>query len=363
MQIRTLGLVSMLAVLGTGVAQAQAPTEPGFTLSTGTPGALIVERILVKVNGELLTQSDLEEAQVAALAQLPNRPQSDAELRQMMQELTPELVATTIDELLLSQRGREMGFELTDDQFDEIIDGIKVENNFDDEELVAALADTEGLTMANLRVMMEQRMLIQQVQQVEVANRIVMTGTEAREYYDANLDEFTIPATVTLREIVIAVPEGTGPLAAAGAERASELADATLERVMAGEDFAAVAAAVSAAASKENGGLIGPVNLPDLAQAVRTRVEALAVGEVGAVARTTAGFQILKLEAKTESSPIPFDGIRESIVESVATSRQAKALNDYLGRLRESAIIEWKDNNVQQIYEGVVAARAASSGI
>ena len=115
MQIRTLGLVSMLAVLGTGVAQAQAPTEPGFTLSTGTPGALIVERILVKVNGELLTQSDLEEAQVAALAQLPNRPQSDAELRQMMQELTPELVATTIDELLLSQRGREMGFELTDD--------------------------------------------------------------------------------------------------------------------------------------------------------------------------------------------------------------------------------------------------------
>ena len=363
MQIRTLGFVSVLTVLGASVAQAQPATEPGFALSTGTPGALVVERILVKVNGELITQSDLEEAQVAALSLLPTRPQTDIELRQVMRELTPELVATTIDELLLAQRGQEMGFTLTDDQFDEIIDGIKVENDFDDEQLVSALAETEGLTMAGLRVMMEQRMLIQQVQQVEVNNRIVMTGTEAREYYDANLDEFTIPATVTLREIVIAVPEGTGPLAAAGAARASDIAEATLARVMAGEDFAEVAAEASTAASKENGGLIGPVNLPDLADAVRARVEALAVGDVGTVERTAAGFQILKLEAKIESSPIPFDGIREAIVQSVAESRQAKALNDYMGRLREAAIIEWKDDGLKQIYDAVVAARAASSGV
>lgn len=360
MHIRKVGFMSMLVVLGASVAQAQPAPEPGFRLSTGDPGALIVERILVKVNGELVTQSDLEEAQIAALSQLPTRPQSDIELRQMMGELTPNLVATTIDELLLAQRGREMGFSLTDEQFDEIIDGIKAENNFDDEQLVAALSETEGLTMTDLRGMMEERMLVQQVQQFEVADRITMTGTEAREYYDANLDEFTTPATVTLREIVIAVPEGTGPLAAAGGERASEIAEATRTRVMAGEDFATVAAEVSNAASRDNGGLIGPVNLPDLAGAVRARVEALAVGEVGAVARTAAGLQILKLEAKTESSPIPFDDIRESIVQSVAESRQAKALNDYLDRLREAAIIEWKDDNLKQIYEAVVAARASS---
>jgi hypothetical protein len=47
----------------------------------------------------------------------------------------------------------------------------------------------------------------------------------------------------------------------------------------------------------------------------------------------------------------------------VAESRQAKALNDYMGRLREAAIIEWKDDGLKQIYDAVVAARAASSGV
>lgn len=363
MHIRTLGLVSALTAMAAGMAQAQPAPEPSFGLASGVPGALVIERILVKVNGELFTQSDLEEAQVAELRLIPNRPQTDAGLRRAMQDLTPELVGRIIDDLLLSQRGRELGFNLSDDQFNEILDGIKVENGFDDEQLVAALAESENMSLAELRGVMEQRMLVQQVQQVEVASRIVMTGTEAREYYDENLDEFTNPATVTLREIVVGLPEGTGPLAAAGAERAKATADATHGRVVAGEDFAAVAAEVSTAASKDNGGLIGPVNLPDLADAIRARVEALEVGEISPVAQTAAGYQILMLEAKTEASPMPFDEIRDSIVQSVAQSREAKALNDYLARLREAAIIEWKDENLRQVYEAVVAARVTTSGL
>jgi peptidyl-prolyl cis-trans isomerase SurA len=363
MQIRTLGLVSVLTALAAGLAQAQPAPAPSFILSSGDPSALIIERILVKINGELFSQSDLEEAQVAELRLLPTPPQTDAELRRAMQELTPELVATMIDDLLLMQRGREMGFTLSDAQFDEILDGIKVENGFDDEELVTALAESEGMSLADLRGTMEERMLVQQVQQFEVNSRIVMTGTEAREYYDEHLDEFSNPATVTLREIVVGLPAGTGPLAAAGAERAKAAADATHSRVTAGEDFAAVAEEASTAASKANGGLIGPVNLLDLADAIRDRVEALEVGEISTVTETAAGYQILKLEARTDASPIPFDGLRDSIVQSVAQSRQAEALNDYLELLREAAIIEWKDENLKQIYEAVVAARVAASGV
>ncbi len=363
MQTRALGFIFVSAVLGTGVAQAQtAPPEPGFTLSSNVPGALVIERILVKVNGELVTQTDLEEAQIVALRQRTAQPLPDAELRQIMQELTPDLIADIVDNLLLVQRGRELGFTLSDDQFDEIVDGIKVENGFDDDQLVTALAETEGMTLATLRGTMEKQMLLQQVRQVEVNSRIVMTGTEAREYYDEHLDEFTNPATVTLREIVVAVPEGTGPLAIAGAERAAATAAAIHARVMGGEDFAQVASEVSSAASKANGGLIGPINLPDLAEAVRGRVEKLGIGDIGAVERTAAGYQILKLEARTDAAAIPFDGIRESIVDSVAESRQAEALNDYLVRLREAAIIDWKDDGLRQIYNAVVSARAAASG-
>ncbi len=363
MTIRTLGLVSVLTAMAAGLAQGQPAGEPGFRLTSGDPTALIIERILVKVNGELFTQSDLEEAQIAELRLLPTPPQADAELRQTIQELTPELVGRIIDELLLTQRGREMGFTLSDAQFEEIVDGIKVENGFDDEQLVAALAESEGMTMADLRTSVEERMLIQQVEQVEVNNRIVMTGTEAREYYDEHLDEFSVPATVTLREIVVGSPPATGPLAAAGGAGSKATADAAHSRVTAGEDFAAVASEVSTAPSKENGGLIGPLNLSDLAEGIRARVEALEVGEISEVTETPSGYQILTLEAKTETTPIPFDSVRDSIVQSVAASRQADERNDYLARLREAAIIEWKDENLKQIYEAVVAARVSTSGV
>jgi peptidyl-prolyl cis-trans isomerase SurA len=354
----------VVVVLGTGLAQAQsAPDEAALRLSSNVPGALVVERILVKVNGDLVTQTDLEEAQIAALQGLPTPPRTDAELQRVMREMTPELFVNTVDNMLLEQRGREMGFSLSDDQFDEIVDGIKVENGFDDEQLVAALAQTEGMTLLTLRDIMETQMLIQQVQSAEVNSRIVMTGTEAREYYDDHLDEFTNPATVTLREIVVATPEGTGPLATAGAERAAATAEAAHARVLDGEDFALVASEVSTAASKANGGQIGPINLTDLAEAVRTRVEQLEVGDVGTVEQTAAGYQILKLEAMTPAMPIEFDDIRASIVNSVAESRQDKELNDYLADLRAAAIIEWKDENLRQIYEAFVAARAAASGV
>ncbi|MDA1093480.1 MAG: peptidyl-prolyl cis-trans isomerase [Acidobacteria bacterium] len=354
--------MSVFTAMAAGLAQAQPAAEPGFRMTSGDPSALIIERILVKVNGELFTQSDLEEAQVAELRLLPNPPQTDADLRLKIQELTPELVGRIIDELLLTQRGREMGFTLSDAQFDEIVDGIKVENGFDDEQLVAALAESEDMSLADLRTSVEERMLIQQVEQVEVNSRIVMTGTEAREYYDEHLDEFSIAATVTLREIVVGSP-ATGPLAAAGGAGSKATADAAHGRVTAGEDFAAVASEVSTAPSKENGGLIGPLNLSDLADGIRARVEALEVGEISEVTETPNGYQILTLEAKTETTPIPFDSVRDSIVESVAASRQAEERNDYLARLREAAIVEWKDENLKQIYEAVVAARVSTSGV
>ncbi len=355
----------VVVVLGAGLAQAQsAPDEAALRLSSNVPGALVVERILVKVNGDLVTQTDLEEAQIAAIQGLPTRPQTDAELQRVMQEMTPELFVNTVDNMLLEQRGREMGFSLSDDQFNEVVDGIMVENGFEEEEeLIEALAETDGMTMLTLREVLETQMLIQQVQSAEVNSRIVMTGTEAREYYDDHLDEFTNPATVTLREIVVATPEGTGPLATAGAERAAATAEAAHARVRDGEDFALVVSEVSTAASKANGGQIGPINLTDLAETVRTRVEQLEVGDVSGVEQTAAGYQILKLEAMTPAMPIEFDDIRASIVNSVAESRQDKELNDYLADLRAAAIIEWKDENLRQIYEAFVAARVAASGV
>ena len=360
MQQYTQRVVTGLAAVGAGLALVQ-PAQ-AQALSSNTPGAIVLERILVKVNGGLVTQTDLEAAQLRALRGRAAQPRTDAELRQAVQEITPELIVNVVDELLMVQRGHELGYALDEEQFQEILDGIKEENNFDDEQLMVALQRDEGMTLPDLRDVMERQMLIQQVQQIEILARVSMTDPEAREYYDSHLEEFTQPATVTLQEILIGVPAESGALTVARDDLAKTAAEVARGRVLAGEDFGQVASEVSDAASKANGGLIGPIELGDLAESVRERIEALDVGAVGEIQRTTAGYQILKLGSATEPTPTPFDDVRGGIMDSVFNERRLRALDEYVDTLRAEAIIEWRDEGLKSVYDEALANRDTAVG-
>ena len=284
-------------------------------------------------------------------------PQTDDELRQVVRALTPELIVNAVEELLMVQRGRELGYSLGDEQFQDILNGIKEENGLDDAQLLEALERDEGMTLAELRESMERQMRVNQVEQIEILGRVSITDTEAREYYETHLEEFTDPTTVTLREILIAVSEQSGALDGARDDRARALAASALERVLAGEDFGLVASEVSDAASQANGGLIGPIELADLAGPVRERIETLEVGAVGDVQRTITGYQILKLEAATQPTATAFDEVREGIAANVFSERRLRALREYLNRLRNEAIVEWMDEGSKSLYDEYLGNR------
>src|SRR5438552_16482372 len=81
--------------------------------------AEIIEQILVKVNGEISTKSDLEQRQVAALRQKGQQfdPKNDPEnqqLRKAPADLTPPIMGNAVDELHIVQRGTEPGSQLSD---------------------------------------------------------------------------------------------------------------------------------------------------------------------------------------------------------------------------------------------------------
>ncbi len=68
--------------------------------------AEIIEQILVKVNGEIFTKSDLETRQIATLRQkgqqidLKSDP-SNQQLRKALDEITPAIMVDAVDEMLI----------------------------------------------------------------------------------------------------------------------------------------------------------------------------------------------------------------------------------------------------------------------
>src|SRR6266567_1782287 len=99
----------------------------------------IIEQILVKVNGEIFTKSDLEQRQVAALRQkgqqidLKNDP-GNQQLRKALDEITPQIMVDAVEEMIIVQRGKELGYKLSDEQFKSVTDNIRKENKLDSDE-------------------------------------------------------------------------------------------------------------------------------------------------------------------------------------------------------------------------------------
>ena len=206
---------------------------------------------------------------------------------------------------------------------------------------------------------MERQMLVSQVQQMEVLNKVNMTDVEAREYYDTHLEEFTAPAQATIREVLVAVPEGASGVNVFADEQAKTVAQTTAARVRDGEDFATVAAEVSDSPSKANGGMIGPLLVDDYSESIQDFIRDLEVGEVTDPIRTPQGYQVIMLVGRTAAIAQPFDQVRESIKENVFGDRRTEEFNTFLESLREEAIIEWKNDDLRLAYEQYQTTRGS----
>ena len=332
-----------------------------LALLASTPsGAQIIEQVLVNVNGDILTKTDFEQRQISILRGRPElatvTPDSPL-LRQAIIEITPQLILEAVDELLLVQRGREMGLVLGDEQFTSIVENIRTSNNLEDEAQFEAALAQEGMTMDDLRQSLERQMLSTEAERMEVIGKIAVTEAEAQAYYEEHKEDFTTPAEVTLREIFIEVPIGDRGINVAEDDAARAEAEELRTRLLAGEPFPRLAAELSDAPSKANGGLIGPIGLEELAEALQAQVGAMNVGEFTEILRTPNGYQILKLESRTVVQIRTFEEARGDIGNSVGESKMAGERLKYLERLRGQATITWRNDELQTAYEEALAVR------
>jgi peptidyl-prolyl cis-trans isomerase SurA len=341
---KALSVLAFLAILGPAVS------------------AEIIEQVLVKVNGEIVTKTEFERLQVAAMRELTNQPDpsrmTDAELSKVLAQITPQVIVTVVDEMLLMQRAKELGYTITDAQFNQVLESIKKDNKIETDEAFEGALKQEGITLAQLRQMLSKRMLIAQVQQREIGARIDVTEPEEREYYESHLSEFGTTPSVTLREILVnAEVDPVKKQPSVGAlDDARDKAEAIRARALKGESFDKLAAELSDAPSKANGGLIGPISRDEMNEELLKMLAKMKAGEVTPVINTPTGAQLFRLESSIESTTLPFEAARPQIAERLSQQKIAGELKKYIQRLRAQAIIEWKNDEIRKAWEAGISA-------
>ena len=131
------------------------------------------------------------------------RGKSEREIDAELERSKPSLLDDLIDELLLAQRGKELGFDADVElkRLDDLIPpGYRDPFPQSDDAL-----RRQGIDLEEVRASRRRQALGQRAIQVDLLEPIFnsITDGERRDFYDNHKAEFMLPATVTLSEVFL----------------------------------------------------------------------------------------------------------------------------------------------------------------
>jgi parvulin-like peptidyl-prolyl isomerase len=299
---------------------------PSLALAPQALRAETIERVVAKVNGQIITLSEFQSRQIAAAQGARVDP---AGVGAFLRQNNAKILQDAIDEILILQKAEDAGIRAPAAWIDEAIDGIKKENKItSDEQMQEALA-REGLTLGELRSNIERSVLRRIVMQRDVQPKLEASDADVRaEYERVKTSEFTKPPTVTLQEILVAEDRG-------GVALAREL----VTRARGGEDFAELARTYSTAPSRANGGELGQLAQGDLHPDIEKLAFGLAVGSVSDPLPVAGGYRLVRVVAKTTGSTTPYDAVKDRVRDRVMMTRFDKAYEEYMVELRKNSVV------------------------
>ena len=312
--------------------------------------AEIIERIIAKVNGEIITLTEFQERQISAAQAARITPD---QIGTFLRENNARLLQEAIDEILLVQKAEDAGLGLRPEYVDEVIEGIKKDNKIETEEQFQAALAQEGMSLDDLRASITKSMTQRMIIQRDIEPKISVSEEQMQEEYEKKKDtEFTKPASVSLQEI--SIPDDAGGIV---------LAREIVERARANEDFASLARTHSAAPTADSGGDLGEISQGDMSPELEEIAFALSVGEVSDPVRIGEGYRILKVVARTSGSVVPFAVAKNQIRNVMMASRFQEAYDTYIAEVREGADIELRVREVPLQIDGAIPTETLFEGV
>ncbi len=307
---------------------------PGALLAAGIASAETVERIVAKVNGQIITLSQLEQEVHTTLERLGPAPTPEEEQARVSQ-LRPETLNRMIDNLLVLQVAEERGLRVPARFFEEWKKNVMEQMKLTSEEEFVRQVELQGASVETIRKQFEESLLLQEVRRMEVDSKVSVSEPEIGERYREHIAEYTEPAKIRLREIVVKFDSTTEVDQGQKARR-------LLQEIRQGADFAEVARMHSESSSREAGGDLGFFEKGELTDALEKAAFALSPGEVSDVIRMESAFYVIRVEEKVDEKVKTLEEVRSQVADAIFQEKMNAQLEKYVQELRERAIVEIK---------------------
>lgn len=331
--------LAALAVIGlqagTALADTQKAVEPKPTAapakSDASPQKSATD-IVAKVNSTPITRVELDRAVQVLLAQNRITQKLDADAKKQAED-------AALDQLINAEVAYQAGSKLEVKDLDKQIADKAAQGKarFPSPKEYEAALKANNITEKDLLELIRKDIIIGNLFQKEIVGKITVSETDVKKFYDENLEKFKQPESYHASHILIGVkPEATTE----EKQKAREKAEAIRKKIIAGEDFAALAKAESSCPSSKQGGDLGFFSKGEMVPPFEAATAALKPGEISGVVETQFGYHIIKLVEKKNSGTVKFDEVKGELENYLKQQKAQKAVSEYVASLRSSAKVE-----------------------
>jgi peptidyl-prolyl cis-trans isomerase SurA len=303
----------------------------------------VVEEIVAKCNGDIVTRSDLDKAQLELTDMLRHQGLAGAALDEKVAEESKHLLQDRIDNLLLVQKAKDLDIKVDSDLAKRIADVQKQSGIADPDKFHDWVKEqTGGVPFEDFKNDMKNQMLRERVIRQEVGERISIKHEEMEKYYNEHKADFVREERIFLREILIST-EGKDE---AGVAAAKKKAEDLVARARKGERFPELARDNSDSITAKSMGLLDPYKKGVLDSTLETQVWDKPKGYVTDPIPVKAGFEILRVEDHHKAGQAELAEVEGEVQDKLYAPRMQPLVRDYLTKLRKEAFIEIKPEYV-----------------
>jgi parvulin-like peptidyl-prolyl isomerase len=314
-------------------------TSSALGLCLFAADSAVVEEIIAKVNGDIITRSELDRGHKQLEAELKARGAQGASLKESLSERSKDVLRERIDQLLLVQKGKELGINV-EPEVSKYLAELQLQSKLvEPEKFQAYVREQTGMPFEDFKSDVRNNMLTQRVVRQEVGRLITIPRAELEKYYNEHKAEFMREDRVFLRQILVSTEGKDAGGIAAAEKKARDLS----ARAKKGEKFHELAKQYSDdAATKDNYGELGGFKRGELNKQVEDVVFDQERGFVTDPIRVTAGFIILKVEEKHKAGQASFEEVEQEVMERLYMPKFQPQVREYLTKLRTEAFLEIK---------------------
>ncbi len=285
------------------------------------------------VNGSIITQEELDREVNLVRQRFANMGRPMAEVQLLA--IRGQVLETLIGRELLYQEGQKKGIKIKKERLEAEYEGLK--SRFPSEEEFKSRLSSMKISEAEVKSQIERGLLIQELIDIQIAEKVVVPENEVKGYYDSHPDSFKQPEQVRASHILMKVdPKADASQKAAARKKLEELR----QRLLKGEDFVTLAREFSEGPSSVKGGDLGYFGRAQMVKPFEDAAFALDIGELSDVVETRFGYHLIKVMEKKPETVVAYVDIKERLQQYLKDEKVQQEITVYIEELKTKGKVE-----------------------